>query len=154
MKKLRYTKDISATPDRVHDVMLGLSNKRTYEQWTAPFNPTSTWEGSWNKGEKMLFIGVSEDGKKGGMIARITENIPGEFVAIQHYGVMEGGVEITEGPKVEGWKNAIESYRFEPTTNGTKVTAEVDTVDEYASYFDETWPKALEVLKEVCEKNH
>jgi hypothetical protein len=152
MKKLSYTKEISASPERVHDVMLGLSDKRTYEQWTAPFNPTSSWEGGWDKGDKIMFIGISEDGAKGGMIARIVENDPGKFVSIEHYGVLEKGVEITEGEKVDSWKGAHENYRFEPTENGTRVTAEVDTVDEYVSYFDEAWPQALDVLKKICEQ--
>lgn len=152
MKKLSYTKEISASPEHVYDVMLGLSDKRTYEQWTAAFNPTSSWEGGWNKGDKILFIGISEDGSKGGMIARIAENDPGKYVSIEHYGILEKGVEITEGEKVDGWKGAHENYRFEATANGTRVTAEVDTADEYASYFDETWPKALDILKKSCEQ--
>lgn len=151
MKTLHYSILINASPEHVHATMLGLSDKRTYEQWTAAFNASSTWEGSWNKGDKILFVGVAESGKKEGMVARIVENIPGEFVSIQHYGVVENGEEITEGPKVEGWANAMESYLFEPVTDGTRVTIEVDTKEEYASYFDETWPKALEVLKRVCE---
>ncbi len=152
MKKLSYSKEISASPERVHDVMLGLSDKQTYQQWTTPFNPTSNWEGGWNKGDKILFTGIAEDGSKEGMVARIAENEPGKFVSIEHYGMLEKGKEITEGEKVDSWKGAHENYRFEPTANGTRVTVDVDTVDEYVSYFDEAWPKALDALKEVSEK--
>lgn len=49
MKKTTFNINIDAPADRVYDVMLGISNKETYEQWTAPFNPTSTYEGSWDK---------------------------------------------------------------------------------------------------------
>jgi hypothetical protein len=42
-----------------------------YAQWTSLFNPTSTYEGSWDKGNKILFIGVDEKGEKGGMVSRI-----------------------------------------------------------------------------------
>jgi Activator of Hsp90 ATPase homolog 1-like protein. len=152
MKKLKYTKEISASPERVYDVMLGLSDKHTYEQWTAAFNPTSSWEGSWNKGDKILFVGISEDGSKSGMIARIAENDPGKYVSIEHYGELQKGVEITEGEKVDQWKGAHENYRFESAANGTLVTVEVDMVDDYVSYMDEAWPKALAKLKEICEK--
>ncbi len=151
MKKLRYSKEISASPERVYDAMLGLSDKQTYKEWTAAFNPTSSWEGGWNTGDKILFVGISEDGSKGGMVARIAENDPGKYVSIEHYGILENGVEITEGEKVKGWSGAHENYRFEAIPNGTRVTAEVDTVEEYVSYFDETWPKALDALKLVCE---
>ena len=86
------------------------------------------------------------------MVARIAENDSGKYVSIEHYGIMEKGVEILEGEKVDSWKGAHENYRFEPTANGTRVTAEVDTVDEYASYFDETWQKELDDLKKICEQ--
>ena len=52
MKKIQFTLEIKASVAKVFDYMLGLSDKSTYEQWTALFNPTSTYEGSWNKGSK------------------------------------------------------------------------------------------------------
>jgi hypothetical protein len=51
MEKKHYKIEINAPVEKVVDVMLGLSDKGTYEQWTALFNPTSTYEGSWEKGE-------------------------------------------------------------------------------------------------------
>lgn len=151
MKKLSYDVEINASPEKVYDTMLGLSDKKTYEQWTAAFNPTSSWEGSWNKGDKILFIGISEDGSKNGMVARIAENDPGKYVSIEHYGELEKGEEITEGEKVEAWKGAHENYRFDEIAGGTRVTVDVDMVDEYVSYMDEAWPKALGKLKEISE---
>lgn len=64
MKKLQYSVNINAAVTKVYDLMLGISNKTTYEQWTAMFQPTSTYE----KGNKILFIGVDENGNKGGMV--------------------------------------------------------------------------------------
>jgi hypothetical protein len=155
MKKLTYKTEIQASPEHVHATMLGLNDKKTYQQWTAPFSPTpdsqSTWEGSWDKGSKIQFVALNDSGKKEGMVSRIAENTPGKYVSIQHLGLFENGVEITEGPKVEGWANAMENYTFEPKNGGTLVTAEIDVADEYAEYFDNAWPKALEKLKAICE---
>lgn len=64
MKKLQFKVSITAPVTKIYDFMLGITNKSTYEQWTALFNPTSTYEGSWDKGSKMLFIGVDEKGEK------------------------------------------------------------------------------------------
>ncbi|WP_343633411.1 SRPBCC domain-containing protein [Fluviicola sp.] len=153
MKKLSYTQEISASPEHVYDVMLGLSDKHTYEKWCAAFNPTSSWEGGWNKGDKILFTGISENGSKEGMVARIVENDPGKYVSIEHYGMLEKGVEVTEGEKLDSWKGAHENYRFESTADGTRLTVDVDTLDEYVSYFEETWPMALNTLKKICEGN-
>ncbi|MEN9949798.1 MAG: hypothetical protein RLY85_550, partial [Bacteroidota bacterium] len=80
MTKLQFTVNINVPLNKVYDTMLGISNKASYEQWTALFNPTSSYEGKWQQGEKMLFIGVDEKGEKGGMVSRIAENIPNQFV--------------------------------------------------------------------------
>jgi len=151
MKKLQYTVSINAPAGKVYDVMLGISNKSTYEQWTSLFNPTSTFEGSWDKGSKMLFIGVDEKGEKGGMVSRIVENIPDRFVSIQHYGLVKGETEITEGPEVEKWANGFENYSFDEIGNTTTVTVDLDTTEDFVDYMNKTYPKALDKLKELCK---
>ena len=151
MEKLQFAESINAPVDRVYDTMLGISNKSTYEEWTSMFNPTSTYEGSWKKGSKILFIGVDEKGEKGGMVSRIVENIPNEFVSIQHYGLVKADQEITEGPEVEKWANGFENYSFKEN-NGTTVTVDLDTTEDFIDYMNQTYPKALNKLKELCEK--
>lgn len=152
MKKLQFQVSINAPVTKIFDFMLGINNKSTYEQWTSLFNPTSTYEGSWDKGNKMLFIGVDEKGEKGGMVSRIVENNPNRFVSIQHYGLIKADKEITEGPEVEKWANGFENYAFEENNGITKVTVELDTTDDFIDYMEQTYPKALDKLREICEK--
>ena len=152
MKKLQFKVTIKAPVSRIYNLMLGISNKSTYEQWTALFNPTSTYEGSWTKGTKMLFIGVDENGEKGGMVSRIVDNIPNRFVSIQHYGLYKANKEITEGPEVEKWANGYENYSFEENNDSTTLTVDVDVNNDFLDYMNETYPQALEKLKELCEK--
>jgi hypothetical protein len=152
MKKLQFKVSINASVTKVFDFMLGTNNKSTYEQWTALFNPTSTYEGSWDKGNKILFIGVDEKGEKGGMVSRIVENIPNRFVSIQHYGLVKADKEITEGPEVEKWANGFENYAFEESNGTTTVTVDLDTTEDFVNYMNESYPKALDKLKELCEK--
>ena len=152
MKKLHFQVRINEPSTKVYDVMLGISNKSTYEQWTSLFNPTSTYEGSWNKGSKILFVGVDENGKKGGMVSEIAENTPNRFVSIRHYGVLKDDKEITEGPDVEKWANGFENYTFEEHNGITTLTVDLDTTEDFVDYMNETYPKALDKLKEVCEK--
>ena len=152
MKKIQFTVSIQAPLTKIYDVMLGISNKSTYEQWTSLFNPTSTYEGSWDKGNKMLFIGVDENGEKGGMVSRIAENIPNRFVSIQNYGLVKADKEITEGPEVEKWANGFENYTFEENNGTTTVTVDLDTTEDFLDYMNQTYPKALDKLKELCEK--
>ena len=152
MNKLQFTISIHAPVAMVYANMLGTNSKSTYEQWTSMFNPTSTYEGSWDKGSKILFVGVDEQGEKGGMVSRIVENIPNRFVSIQHYGLLKADEEITDGPDVEKWANGFENYTFEENNGITTVTVDLDTVEEFVDYMNEHYPKALDKLKELCEK--
>ncbi len=152
MKKIQFNINIDAPVNKVYDYMLGIDNKSTYEQWTAMFNPTSTYEGTWNKGSKILFIGTDEKGEKGGMVAEIVENIPNRFVSIRHYGLLKNDKEITEGPEVEKWTNGLENYTFEENNGTTNVTVDLDTIEDFLDYMNQTFPKALDKLKEICEE--
>ncbi|MGJ5641072.1 SRPBCC domain-containing protein [Formosa sp. S-31] len=152
MKKLQYKIAIKASAEQVYNVMLGIENIKTYEAWTAEFNPTSTYVGNWDKGTKIYFIGTDENGKKGGMVSEIADNVPFRFVSIRHYGILDGDTEITEGPQVEKWAGGLENYMFQEHDGVTTVTVETDITEDYQDYFDTTWPKALEKLKALAEK--
>ncbi|MER3318700.1 MAG: SRPBCC domain-containing protein [Allomuricauda sp.] len=151
MKKIELKVRIKAVSKIVYETMLGLNDKSTYEQWTAEFNSTSTYEGTWNKGEKMYFLGTDENGKRAGMISEIVENIPFEFVSIRHYGMLDGENEITSGEQVESWAGILENYTFQESNGITTVVVEMDADENYMDYFTGTWPKALNKLKEIVE---
>ncbi len=157
MQKLQFKVSILAPVTKVHDFMLGIHEKANYEQWTSLFNPTSTYEGSWEKGSKIRFVGVDEKGEKGGIVSKIADHIPHRFVSIQHYGLLQAGMEITEGPEVEKWANGFENYTF-AEINGpdghqvTSVTVDLDTTEDFVDYLNDHYPKALAKLKELCEK--
>lgn len=151
MNKLQFKVDINAPLDKVYDTMLGLSDKSTYEQWTALFNPTSSYEGSWHKGTRIHFVGIDENGEKGGMVSEIAENIPGKFVSIKHIGLLVAGKEILEGPDVEKWTGGFENYSFKESHGISEVVVEIDAMEDFESYMNESYPKALNKLKEIIE---
>ncbi len=148
MKKLQFKIDIDAQVEKVYETMLG---KSTFKQWASEFNPTSDYEGSWEKGAKILFIGINESGKREGMVGKIKENIPYEFVSVRYEGILDGDKEITQGSEVEGWAGSHENYSFSENGGTTTLTVEVDVHDKWMDYFHETYPKALEKLKQLCE---
>lgn len=152
MEKLQFKKDINAIAQKVYEMMLGLKDKGTYQHWTSAFNPTSTYDGSWEKGSKIYFVGLDEHGKKGGMVSEIEEHQPANFVSIRHYGFLDGDTEITEGEEVEKWAGGHENYTFEEINGITTVTVDIDVVDEYLDYFKNTYPNALDKLKEISEQ--
>jgi len=151
MEKLQFKTQIKSSANHAYNVMLA---KGTYKQWTAEFNPSSDFEGSWEKGATIQFIGVNKEGKKEGMVSKIKENEPGRFLSIQHIGILDDGKPVTEGPQVEAWAGALENYSFSEQNGLTTVTVDIDTNEEFIGYFKETWPKALNKLKELCESEN
>lgn len=153
MKRLNYKISIQCPIATVYDHLLGLSEKSTYEEWTSIFSPTSSYEGNWETGSKILFVSLDDNGEKAGMVSRILENSKNKFVSIQHYGMLKSGEEITEGPEVDEWSGALENYSFEEADGGTIVTIGIDAAEEHKEYMDKLYPNALQKLKEICERN-
>lgn len=150
MNKLNFEISIDAPVDKVYQTMI---DDKSYREWTKIFNSTSHYLGSWEKGEKIVFIGTDEHGNKGGMVSRIKENIPNQMISIEHLGLLEGDVEITEGEKVENWAGALENYYFREKNGSTELTVEMDSNEDFENYFKGTWPKALDTLKLLCERS-
>lgn len=152
MKKLQFKTVINAPVQKVYETMLGLNDKSTYQHWTSAFNPTSSFEGSWDQGSKIYFVGTDENGKKGGMVSKVEANQPAKFVSIMHYGFLDGDTEVLTGEQVEKWAGGHENYSFEEVDGKTTVTVDMDTIDDYIDYFEKTYPTALEKLKEISER--
>lgn len=148
-EKLHFDVLINAGVDKVYKSMLDIN---LYSEWTSAFNPTSRYEGSWEKGSTIYFIGSAEDGKEGGMVSRINENIPNKFVSIEHYGIIKDGQEITSGEEVDKWTGGFEDYTFEELDGKTRVSVAVDVTPEFRQYMIDTYPVALEKLKQICEQ--
>jgi len=153
MKKLKYKISIQSPIVLVYDNMLGLSKKSTYEEWTSLFSPTSTYEGNWQTGSKILFTSLDKNGETAGMVSKILENNVNKFVSIQHYGMIKSGKEITEGPDVEEWSGSLENYSFEEENGMTIVSIEMDAAEEHEEYMNKLYPNSLQKLKEICERN-
>jgi hypothetical protein len=153
MKRLNYKISIQKPAALVYDKMLGISDKSSYQEWTTIFSPTSSYEGDWTKGNKMLFVSVDDKGKKAGMVSRILENDENKFVSIQHYGMLKAGEEIVDGPEVEEWAGGLENYTLESEGDTTIVSIDIDSAEEHEEYMDKLYPNALLKLKEICERN-
>jgi len=148
LEVLHFEKIINAKAEKVYKAML---DDKNWREWTAEFNPSSHYKGSWEKGSKILFLGTDQDGNLGGMVSRIKENIPNKFISIEHLGIVQNGKEITSGPEVEVWAGALENYTFTETNGKTLLLVDLDANQEFKPYFIETWPKALNKLKAICE---
>jgi hypothetical protein len=150
MQKLHFSILINAPKEKVWHAML---DDKPYRQWTAAFSPGSYYKGDWSKGSKILFLGPNpETGDEGGMVSRIAENKPYEFVSIEHLGIVFNGVEDTTSDAARKWAPAFENYSFKETDGATEVLVDIDVDEEEAEMFKQMWPSALQKLKEIAEK--
>ena len=144
MKTLHFSVTINAPKEKVWTAML---DRESYEVWTAEFAAGSTYEGSWEKGEKIKFL--SPEGE--GMTAVIAEHKPFEFISIKHLGYIKDGIEDTESPEIKAWAPLFENYTFSENNGISEVKVDIDTTPEFEDDMVQMWPKALAKLKMVCE---
>jgi hypothetical protein len=122
-----------------------------YQQWTAPFATGSRAETDWEKGSKVLFL----DAKNSGMVSTIVDNKPNEFMSIKHLGTVKNGVEDLDSAESRQWAGALENYTLLTVNGKTELIIDMEgnIPEEFVDYFVQTWPKALEKLKEIAERN-
>lgn len=149
MERLHFSITINAPKETVWNTML---DKKSYREWTSIFMPGSFYEGSWDKGSKILFLAPDETGKTSGMVSRVKESRKYEYVSIEHLGFVENGKEDTTSEAVKSWAGALENYTFKESNGKTNVLVDMDTSEEYKDMFLDTWPKALEKLKTLSEE--
>lgn len=147
---VQKTIDIRAPRDVIWNALTG---PETFRDWCSAFCPTSRYEGDWSEGSTMRFLGDDEKGNVGGMLSKIVEHVPGHTLRAKHFGVIENGQDVTSGPAVEYWGDAIEEYRLSggPETFTLEVVSE--TAIEMAEWFSGAWDKALARLKEIAEES-
>jgi len=98
-----------------------------------------------------MHVLTDQNGEKGGMVSEIAENIPGKFVSIKHIGLLVAGKEILEGPDVEKCAGGFENYSFDESHGISMLIVEIDAMEDFENYMNESYPKALSKLKEICE---
>ena len=149
MDKLRFTINIEAPAQKVWDTML---NDSTYREWTDAFGPGCYYVGDWRQGSKILFLAPEkETGQLSGMVSRIRENRPFEFISIEHLGFVKDGKEDLSSDEVKKWSGATENYTLTKKGGTTEVVVEMNSPGDYSEMFQDMWPKALQKLKTLAQ---
>ncbi len=144
MKKLHIRIAIKAPREKVWDTMI---RPETFKAWTKPFAEGSYYEGSWDTGSKIRFLTPGGEG----MTSEIAENRKYEFISIRHLGIVKNGIDDFTSPEVRAWAPAYENYTFTHKRGVTTVDIEMDAAPEFEEMFKDVWPKALGMLKSICE---
>ncbi|CAH0272269.1 SRPBCC domain-containing protein [Chryseobacterium sp. Bi04] len=139
MEKLSYEIEINAEPEKVWSVLWG---DITYRQWTTAFTEGSFYEGTLEENNIIKFY----DPKLNGMYSRVEKIIPNEEIKFLHLGEIYEGVEVAQN-----WGDATESYFLEEVEDGTLLIVKIQTPAEFKDFFEEKFPKALNIVKHLSE---
>ncbi len=141
MQTKTFTISINAPQEKVWEI---LWNDETYRQWTSVFSEGSYAVSNWQQGSKVQFL--SADG--GGMHSIIERLVPNEVMSFRHRGEIKEGVEQPPSPS---WDGATETYMLAQEGTGTRLTVQVDMLEDHANYFEQTFPDALQKVAELAQ---
>lgn len=144
VKRIQFIATISAPASVVWHHITALES---YKHWTSAFTEGSYFQGSWDTGSKIRFLSPSGDG----MVAEIAESRKNEFISIRHLGFISNGTEDTTSEAIRSWAPAYENYTLVQMPSGTKMVVDQDVTADFEEYMNQAWPKALNLLKELCE---
>ncbi|MEN7550614.1 SRPBCC domain-containing protein [Rapidithrix thailandica] len=137
---------IQASKEKVWKVLL---QDETYRIWASVFMEGSYAEtDDWKEGSRVLFKSPEGDG----LISRVELHKPYEAITIEHLGVLVKGEEDFEGEEAKKWKGTKESYFLTEKGAHVQLTIEQVTDESYIDWFNSTWEKALEKIKDLSEQ--
>jgi len=141
MEKLTFTRQIDAPSEHVWKC---LWEEESYKYWTSVFYPGSYAEIDWQEGGEARFLSPEGDG----MWSVVKSYSPGREVVFEHQGeIKKGNKEKTK------WAGSTEAYAIKEVEGSTELVVTMDTIEESRAYFESTFPKALDRLKEFAERS-
>jgi hypothetical protein len=139
MEKLQFIIPINASKDCVWKA---LWSDETYRQWTSVFHKNSYVQGEWKEGSKIYFL--TEPGR--GIFSIVKKKTDNEQMIFEHLGVVKDGI---EEPK--DWIGSHECYYLSEDNGKTILKIEMDTTRDFKQYFSDTFPIAMDTIKNIAE---
>lgn len=148
MKKLEFKTEINAKREKVWKTML---DHDTYREWTNVGWPGSDYKGRWKQGEDIRFVGSGEN--QGGTFANLVEVREPEYLLARHTAIILANGELdSTSEDAKGWVGTTEEYTFTEKNGKTELKVVITTNPAWESMFADSWPAALEKLKEISER--
>jgi hypothetical protein len=146
MEKIQFHIDIQAPREKVWAI---LWEDSSYRKWTSVFSEGSYAVSTWNEGDKILFM----DPAGSGMYSMIEKMDVPVLMSFKHLGVLKDGKELpSDDASTKGLSGAHETYTLKDTGGCTRLDVTMDTEESHKEYFENTFPKALAIVKELSEK--
>lgn len=144
LKTLRFSEDIEASKEKVWEALWEDDN---YRQWTSVFSEGSHAVSEWKEGSSILFLGPNGDG----MYSRIAKLEPNNYLSFEHLGTVKDGKKQPENDETKSWAGSKENYTLLESDKGTLLKVDIGVTEDYEDFFKETFPKALQKIKEIAE---
>ena len=141
MEKIQLDIQINAPAKTVWDA---LWKDKNFRKWTSAFCAGSYAKSDWEEGSPIQFL----DPKGDGMYSIIETKIPYQQMTFKHLGEMK---QYEEKPK--DWAGLKEAYFLTGDDTTTNLHVEMDATPELKKYMEETFPKALQLVKEISEQS-
>lgn len=144
MNELKFQVEINAAKEKVWST---LWQDETFRQWADIIDPGTYMVGELKEGNEVQFIS-SENGY--GVTSLVEELTPNHFLLLRHSVDTQdnGGRE-----RKKEWTGGKESYALYERDGTTTLAALFDVPPELEEYFKRNYPKALERVKVLAEKN-
>ncbi len=141
MITLKFDIEINAPREKV---WAALWDDRSYREWTSVFTPGSYAKTDWKEGSRIDFLNPSGSG----IFATIYKKIPNDTMVFKHAG------EVKEGKDIPGtdWAGSTESYFLSDRNGATTLRTELESTEDLQKYFNDTFPKAMSLLKQIAER--
>lgn len=142
MKKIQKQITINAPKETVWSVLLEDNFTRN---WYSCFGEGLHAVTDWIVGHKVLFI----DQENNGMIGRIAEKQPYDFLRISMQGISVNGTEDYESSEALAIKNTEENYELSVENGNTTLSISADMDDDYYESMSVAWENALQRIGEL-----
>lgn len=144
---LKFSTEINATREKVWEI---LWSEESYKKWIKPFSNSDLKTISvWKEGESITFL----DSNGNGMQSKINKMSPPETMVFQHFKEIKNGEVQPSTPETKKWEGALESYNLVEKNATTSLLVKMDTAKEHEDFFNESFPEALKIVKDLAEEN-
>lgn len=144
MKILHFKIDIQASRKAVWHALWDDAN---YRKWTRVFNENSSAVSDWKEGSDIFFM----DDKQNGMYSVIEQLVPEELMSFRHISFVKNGHKEPLDEISRKWSGATENYILIKLEEVTQLEVSMDITEDSEVFFNEKFPLALEIVKDIAE---
>lgn len=142
--RLQFSIDIKAEKTKIWDA---LWKENLYHDWANEFFAGSyAITDNWEEGSTVLFLSSDQTG----IYSIIETHIPNKIMMFKHIGNVVKEKEQPIDNETKKWTGATEIYTLTEGKDSNKLIVEIDVLDEHVDFMTNTFPKALEKVKNNC----